>query len=57
MVLSFSIYCKGMYYGWLQRMLNRELKLMCERRDIRIAMNQMVLHGGAENGQEREEKP
>jgi small conductance mechanosensitive channel len=56
-VLSFSIYCKGMYYGWLQRMLNRELKLMCERRDIRIAMNQMVLHGETENGQEREEKP
>lgn len=56
-VLSFSIYCKGMYYGWLQRMLNRELKLMCERRDIRIAMNQMVLHGETENGQEREEEP
>ena len=43
-VLSFSIYCKGMYYGWLQRMLNRELKVMCERRGIRLGMTQLVLH-------------
>jgi hypothetical protein len=35
-VLSFAIYCKGMYYGWLQRQLNRELKIMCERRGIRM---------------------
>ena len=40
-VLSFSIYCKGMYYGWLQRQLNRELKAMCERRRITIGMFQM----------------
>ena len=44
-VLSFSIYCKGMYYGWLSRMLNRELKAMCERRGIRLGMNPMVMQG------------
>ena len=44
-VLSFSIYCKGMYYGWLSRMLNRELKAMCERRGIRLGMNPMVIQG------------
>ena len=43
-VLSFSIYCKGMYYGWLQRQLNRELKAMCERRGITIGMFQMFPH-------------
>ena len=35
-VLSFSIFCKGMYYAWLTRALNRELKLMCERHGINI---------------------
>ena len=44
-VLSFSIYCKGMYYGWLSRMLNRGLKAMCERRGIRLGMNPMVFQG------------
>ena len=47
-VLSFAIYCKGMYYGWLQRQLNRELKIMCERRGIRIGMTQMLMQGTEE---------
>jgi small conductance mechanosensitive channel len=47
-VLSFSIYCKGMYYGWLQRQLNRELKAMCERRGIMIGMFQMFPQGTEE---------
>ena len=42
--LSFAIFCKGMYYAWLTRALNRELKLMCERRGINIAMNQVVVN-------------
>jgi hypothetical protein len=46
--LSFAIYCKGMYYGWLQRQLNRELKAMCERRGITIGMAQMFLNGTEE---------
>ena len=47
-VLSFSIYCKGMYYGWLQRQLNRELKAMCERRGIRLGMTHLVIQGKEE---------
>ena len=47
-VLSFAIYCKGMYYGWLQRQLNRELKMMCERRGIRIGMSQIFIQGTEE---------
>ena len=44
MVLSFAIFCKGMYYGWLRRALNRELKLMCERNGINLAAQQVVVH-------------
>ena len=43
-VLSFAIFCKGMYYGWLRRALNRELKLMCERNGINLAAQQVVVH-------------
>ena len=43
-VLSFAIFCKGMYYGWLRRALNRELKLMCERNGINMAAQQVVVH-------------
>jgi len=43
-VLSFSGFCKGTYYAWLGRAMNRELKLMCERRGINIAMMQVVVN-------------
>ena len=43
-VLSFSGFCKGTYYAWLVRAMNRELKLMCERRRINIAMTQVVVN-------------
>ena len=43
-VLMFELFCRGMYCGWLSRMLNRELKLMCERNGISIAMQQVVVH-------------
>ena len=42
--LSFSVFCKGTYYAWITRALNRELKLMCERRGINIAMAQVVVN-------------
>lgn len=45
-VLSFAIFCKGMFYGWMSRTLNGELKKMCERRNIRIARPQVVVHEG-----------
>jgi hypothetical protein len=37
-----------MYYGWLQRQLNRELKAMCERRGIRLGMTHLVIQGKEE---------
>ena len=43
-VLSFSVFCSGMYYGIASRMLNRELKLMCERNGINLAMQQVVVN-------------
>ena len=46
--LSFALYCKGMYYGWGRRLLNRELLLMCERHGIQIAMPQVVVHEAAD---------
>jgi len=33
-----------MHYGTTTRMLNRELKLMCERNKIKIAMPQIVIN-------------
>jgi len=42
--LQFAIYTKGLYYGWITRELNRELKMMFERNDIRIAMPQIVVN-------------
>lgn len=42
--LSFAIYCKGIYFGRAKRLLNRELLLMCERNDIRLAMPQIVVN-------------
>lgn len=42
--LSFGAYGPGMYYGWVRRLLNRELLLMCERNEIRLAMPQVVIN-------------
>ena len=42
--LSFALYCKGMYFGWARRLLNRELLLMCERNGLRLAMPQVVIN-------------
>lgn len=44
MSLSFAAYCNGRYYGKVERALNRELKLMCDRNNIRIALPQVVVH-------------
>lgn len=46
-VISLSFFCKGKYFGWLNRELNRELKSMCDRRGIRLALPQVVVHGAA----------
>lgn len=46
--LSFAIYCKGMYFGWARRMLNRELLLMCERNEILLALPQIVINERAD---------
>jgi|GEM_PF-7057767 len=43
-VLGFCIYGKGKYYALLGRVLNGELKKMCERNDINIAMSQVVVN-------------
>ena len=42
--LGFAIYCPGMYFGRSRRLLNRELLLMCERHEIRLAMPQIVVN-------------
>ena len=47
--LQFAIYTKGLYYGWITRELNRELKMMFERNDIRIAMPQIVVNEPVEH--------
>ena len=39
--LSFSVICKGRYWLKLQREMNRELKLLCERHHITIAVQQV----------------
>jgi len=43
-VLSFCVYCKGMYNRKMTRALNRELKLMCERNNIMIGIPQIMVH-------------
>lgn len=47
--LEFAIYAKGFYYGWINRELNRELKMMFERNNIRIAMPQIVVNEPADH--------
>ena len=42
--LSFAVYCQGYNYGRSKRQLNRELLLMCERNEIRLAMPQIVIN-------------
>jgi small conductance mechanosensitive channel len=44
MLLSFSILCKGMLVGLVPRALNVELKLMCERNNIKLSSYQVVLN-------------
>ena len=46
--LSFAVFCKGNYYGWARRLLNRELLLMCERNGIQLAMPQIVINERAD---------
>ncbi|MBR3003541.1 MAG: hypothetical protein IKH67_00545 [Lachnospiraceae bacterium] len=41
-VLKFSAISEGRYYAWLRRNVNRELKLMCERNDIKLAVTRVV---------------
>ena len=42
--LSFYFIAKGLYYASLQRRLNAELKKMCDRNDINLAMHQIVVN-------------
>ncbi len=42
--LSFAVFCKGKYYGWIRRLLSHDLLLMCERNEIRLAMPQIVVN-------------
>ena len=42
-VLSFVLYCKSMHY-FLTRVFNGELKKMCERNGINLAMHQVVVN-------------
>ena len=42
-VLKFSAISEGRYYAWLRRNVNRELKLMCERNDIKLAVTRVVI--------------
>ena len=43
-VLNFAVLVKNTHYGWALRGMNRELKLMCERNNIRLAMPQIVVN-------------
>ncbi len=43
-VLGFCIYGKGVYHALLVRVMNAELKKMCERNGINIAMSQVVVN-------------
>ena len=52
-VISLSFFCPGKYFGWLNRQLNRELKSMCDRRGIRLALPQVVIHGAASLPEEK----
>ena len=42
--LNFAIYVQGKNYGWALRGLNRSLKMMCERNNIRLSMPQIVVN-------------
>ena len=42
--LSFALFCPNAYTYWLLRQLNRELKYMCERNGINLAMTQVVVN-------------
>ena len=44
LTLSFFVFVKGMYLAQVGRMLNGELKKMCERNDINLAMHQVVVN-------------
>lgn len=42
--LRFAVFCQGMYFSKARRGLTRELLLMCERNEIRLAMPQIVIN-------------
>ena len=42
--LSFAVFCKGKHFGWVRRLMSRELLLMCERNGIRLAMTQIAIN-------------
>ena len=42
--LSFAVSCKGKHFGWVRRLMSRELLLMCERNGIRLEMPQIVIN-------------
>lgn len=44
MSLSFIVFCQGWAYNRVMMGLNRELKLMCDRNGIRIALPQVEVH-------------
>ncbi|WP_408071254.1 mechanosensitive ion channel domain-containing protein [Butyrivibrio sp. JL13D10] len=47
--LQFAIHTKGLYRGRVARELNRELKMMFERNNIRFAMPQIVVNNPVEH--------
>ena len=51
--LSFAVSCKGMHFGWMRRLMSRELLLMCERNGIRLEMPQIVVHESADDSEKR----
>lgn len=59
--LSFYVLCKGMYFAAIGRMLNGELKKMCERNNINLAMHQVVVNEPEKYSQKtaykKDEKP
>jgi hypothetical protein len=42
--LSFAIFCKSSHCRWVRIQLYRELKFMCERNGINLAMHQIVMN-------------
>ncbi len=42
--ISFFLFCKGSDFIFLMREMNKELKKMCERNDINLAMHQVVVN-------------